>query len=284
MSTELNRAPFPYPGSKARHADWILEHIPEHRTYVEPFGGAAGVLFQKPESEVEVYNDRDRDLVQFFEVLRKRPGDLVKWLEAVPYSRQVYDEWAEAFYHDDHRPDDPVERAGRFFALRYMQFGGKTDSRAGFATSSTPGGPTTGYFAAGVDALKPFAERLRAVVVECGDWKDIIGRYDTAETVFYCDPPYVGNENYYSGDVIDHQMFHDCLAGIEGDAVVSYDSVPPSYGDEWQVATRESSFTIDSTDGTAHKDATECLLMNFDAGCEPVMSGVGQQALSEYNI
>src|SRR6056297_1996802 len=82
---------FPYPGNKSRHADWILRHFPEHTCYVEPFGGATGVLANKPESKVEVYNDRDRDLVQFFDVLRERGQELAEWLDNLPYARAKYD-------------------------------------------------------------------------------------------------------------------------------------------------------------------------------------------------
>jgi len=277
----MNRAPFPYPGSKARHADWILEHIPEHRTYVEPFGGAAGVLFAKPESKVEVYNDRDGDIVQFFEVLRDRCDELVEWLEAVPFARDVYDDWAEAFYHEDHRPEDPIERAGRFFALRYMQFGSKTDGVAGFATKANKSDVASGMKNK-ADRLGDFADRMRDVCIENLDWREVIDRYDTPETVFYCDPPYVGTEDYYTGETIDHRALHDTLLEIEGKAVVSYDSIPPFYGDEWQVATRDSTFVIDSTQGT-HKDATEVLLMNFDADGTPIMSDVGQQDLAAFS-
>ena len=276
----MNRAPFPYPGSKARHADWILEHIPEHRTYVEPFGGAAGVLFQKPVSKVEVYNDRDGDLVQFFEVLRERPDDLVEWLEAVPFAREVYDEWAEAFYHEGYRPDNPVERAGRFFALRYMQWGGKYHGISGFACKPTGNGARA--LRNKVGSLQAFADRVRNVYIESLDWHDVVEKYDTPETVFYCDPPYVGTEDYYSGDALDHRALHDTLAEIEGDAIVSYDSIPPFYGEEWQVATKESSFAIDNTGGSGPKDATEFLLMNFDTDGAPIMSDVGQQDLAAF--
>jgi len=185
MSTDINRAPFPYPGSKARHADWILEHIPEHRTYVEPFGGAAGVLFQKPPSKVEVYNDRDGDIVQFFRVLRERPDELVEWLEAVPYARNVYDRWASEFYDEGYRPDDEIERAGRFFALRYMSFGGGSNDNGfrGVATKGNRRGPAGG-FVNGIRDLREFADRLRGVLVENVDWSEIVDRHDAAETVF----------------------------------------------------------------------------------------------------
>jgi len=277
MSTDINRAPFPYPGSKARHADWILEHIPEHRTYVEPFGGAAGVLFQKPPSKVEVYNDRDGDIVQFFRVLRERPDELVEWLEAVPFARDVYDRWASEFYDEGHRPDDEIERAGRFFALRYMSFGGVYSKKVGFHAPTYNSEPTK--YANKVKVLRQFAERMQYACLENLDWRACVKKYDTPETVFYCDPPYDGTENYYNAGDFDHRALHDALLEADGRAVVSYDAVPPFYGDEWHVATKDSTFHIDNTDGSGPKDCTEVLLMNFDGEGEPVMSGVGQQTL-----
>jgi len=277
MSTDINRAPFRYPGSKARHADWILEHIPEHRTYVEPFGGAAGVLFQKPPSKVEVYNDRDGDIVQFFRVLRERPDELVEWLEAVPYARDVYDKWASEFYDEGYRPDDEIERAGRFFVLRYMQWAAKHDSVAGFHIQ--PRQDSVNKMRQKVSKLDKFAERLRGVHIENLDWHECVEKHDTPETVIYCDPPYRGTENLVNGEGMDHRRLHDALLEADGRAVVSYDAVPPFYGDEWHVATKDSTFHIDNTDGSGPKDCTEVLLMNFDGEGEPVMSGVGQQTL-----
>jgi DNA adenine methylase len=274
MSTDLNRAPFPYPGSKARHADWILEHIPEHRTYVEPFGGAAGVLFQKPPSKVEVYNDRDGDIVQFFRVFRERPDELVEWLEAVPYARDVYDKWASEFYDEGYRPGDEIERAGRFFALRYMQFSGKLDGKAGFSVKYDVN--PASQMKRKTEKLKVFADRLRNVQVENRDASECIDVFDSDETVFYCDPPYIERENLYNAEGFDHHALHDALLEAEGRAVVSYDAVPSFYGDEWDVAMKEATSQIH---GGSHRDITEVLLMNFDGEGEPVMSGVGQQTL-----
>lgn len=95
-------AVFPYPGGKSRFASWILDQTPEHTCFVEVFGGAAGVLANKdPDtSDVEEYNDRDGDLVQFFEVLRDRSEELVAWLDRTPYSRELHDEWAHKFFNE----------------------------------------------------------------------------------------------------------------------------------------------------------------------------------------
>jgi len=110
----------PFPGGKGRVAEWVISHIPEHDTFIEVFGGGAGILYNKKRSKYETYNDIDGDLTQFFSIIRNHPGELASWLESVPYSRSLYDDWVTEFYRG-FRPDDPIERAGRFFALRYMQ-------------------------------------------------------------------------------------------------------------------------------------------------------------------
>ncbi|WP_366539342.1 DNA adenine methylase [Salmonella enterica] len=58
-----------YHGSKFRLAKWVISFFPEHHTYVEPFGGGAGILLRKQRSYAEIYNDIDEDIVNFFRVI-----------------------------------------------------------------------------------------------------------------------------------------------------------------------------------------------------------------------
>ncbi len=270
---------FPYPGNKARHSDWILEHIPDHELYVELFGGAGGILFNKPESRIEVYNDTNDDLVHFFEVLRERGDELREWLENVPYSRSVYNEWADEYYNGQ-RPDDDVERAGRFYYLRYASFGGKIENKSGFATGKYPGGPTTGQYHGSLDGLDHFSERIKGVIIESLDWSDVVERYDREGAVFYADPPYEGTEGRYNSQGFNHSELARVAKGIEGKILISYDSLPHYYGDGFSVVTKDASFAIDSS--SEHKEATEYLIMNFDSSGEPLMSDVGQQGLDAF--
>lgn len=254
-------AVFPFPGGKSRLASWILDHVPEHTCFVEVFGGAAGVLVNKdPDaSTVEVYNDRDGDLVQFFEVLRGREDELVEWLETVPYSREVHGEWAEAFYNG-YRPSDPVERAGQFFYLRYAQWGAGYASPNGFATSKVTNEAQS--YVNKIDRLAEFAERFDDVVLENLDWSDVLEKYDGEETVFYCDPPYVGKEDYYPVCDIDHAEFVRVLGELEGDWIVSYAELPGGL-DEYHVVGRgERNFMGNGKSGST-KRTREHLVMNF---------------------
>lgn len=257
------RTPFPYPGGKSRFASWILSFVPEHTAFVEGFGGAAGVLFNKdPEtSTLEIYNDRDGDLVQFFEVLREQPDELMDWIRSVPFSREQHRIWAHHYY-GGYRPADDVERAGRFFFLRYAQWGSNYDSINGFATSKVQSKAQS--FANKTDVLDEFAERLREVTIEELDYQELLEKYDGEGTVFYLDPPYVGLENYYPVGDIDHASLLEAVRDLEGKAIVSYGELPDGATDFWSVTREGEKRFINSTHGDSVKEATERLLFNFD--------------------
>ncbi|WP_232687978.1 DNA adenine methylase [Halobacterium zhouii] len=129
-------AVFPFPGGKARLSSWVINHLPEHECYVELFGGAASVLVNKEPASSEIYNDKDGDLIHFFRVLRDDPEGLVDWIDAVPYARELHERWVEQFYQG-YRPKDDYACAGRFFYLRYSQWGAKYQGPSGFGTGKT---------------------------------------------------------------------------------------------------------------------------------------------------
>ena len=266
---------FPYPGNKARHSKWILEHIPEHECYVELFGGAAGVLFNKPRSKIEVYNDLNGDIPHFFRVLRDSGEELQEWLRNVPYSREVYEDWATAYY-DGFRPDDDISRAGRFFALRHMQFGGKIESKAGFSLQAPHRSNATQYHDK-IGVLDEFAARLRNVTIESSNAFDLLSRCDSDDTLFYADPPYEGTEGKYNSDGFNHAKLAKKSKEIDGSIIISYGSIPTHYDEGFHVVSKSSEFWLGQSSGGT--DATEYLIMNYDAKGEPIMSDVGQQTL-----
>lgn len=253
---------FPYVGGKTRFADWIVGHFPEHNCYVEPFGGAAGVLLNKERSRVEIYNDLNKDIVHFFRILRNRRGELEEWLLNVPHSRDVHERWSREFYNGE-RVDDEIARAGRFFYLRYTQFGAKLNGYSGYK-NSTKRNPARTYHN-NAQNLDVIAERFRGVQIECRDWKDVVLRNDNADTLFYLDPPYVDCERYYNVDSFDHVEFEETLRGLEGDWVVSYGDLPREFDrEEYTLAELETTYSLDVKEGEKRDKATERLVMNFD--------------------
>lgn len=178
-----------YHGGKWMLAPWIIDHLPPHRVYVEPYGGAASVLLRKPRSYGEVYNDLDGEIVNLFRVVRERSKDLTRALLWTPFSRTEYRVTAFG------PTDDPLEMARRTVIRSFMGFGSNSIQRAvksGFRSNSNRSGTTPAHnwmeFPANVRAV---ARRFRGVVVENLPAMDVVKQHDSPETLIYADPPYV---------------------------------------------------------------------------------------------
>lgn len=180
-------------GGKWRLAPWILEHIPPHRTYVEPYGGGASVLIRKRPSYAEVYNDLDSEIVNLFRVLRhpSRSKRLIEKLALTPFARDEF----EAAYRDI---KDPVERARRLVVLSFMGFGSNahTKSSTGFRANSNRNGTTPAFdWAHYPTALRAIVERLKGgdvgVVIENRPAIECMAQHDGDDTAHYLDPPYI---------------------------------------------------------------------------------------------
>lgn len=113
----ITRPPVRYPGGKWRLGQWIIEKLPPHLTYVEPFCGGASILFQKQPSYQEVINDLDGSVVNFFRVLRSQPDALIGQIKLTPFAREEYQESFVAC-------DDPLEWARRFYVRSRQAWGG----------------------------------------------------------------------------------------------------------------------------------------------------------------
>lgn len=176
-------------GGKWLLAPWIIEHLPPHKVYVEPFGGAASVLIRKPRSYAEVYNDLDGDAVNLFRVLRSdRAADLIHALRLTPFAREEFVEASDL-------SDDPVERARRLVIRSFMGFGSNGHNirrKTGFRANSNRSGTTPARdWLNYPDALAQVAERLRGVIIENRDASEVMAAHDSAETLHYVDPPYL---------------------------------------------------------------------------------------------
>lgn len=114
-----------YPGSKWSMADWIISHMPEHQTYLEPFFGSGAVLFSKQRSRLETVNDIDGEIVNLFRVIRERPDELAHAIRWTPHSRQEY-------YESYELAADALERARRLVVRLWQGRGGKTAHRTGW--------------------------------------------------------------------------------------------------------------------------------------------------------
>lgn len=258
---------FGYPGNKASASEWIIDHLPQHRIYVEPFGGAAGVLANKPESHIEVYNDLDGDLVNFFDVLRERGDELVAWLRNLPYARAKYEEWATRWHDDGWRPDDPVRRAGILFFLQASSYGSKYRYEGGFAVSRTRNQPQTYHNQ--INRLEGFADRFRGqVIVENQDWRDCFDKWDDDDSnvLFFADPPYLDATcRYKVGTDFDHEAFGAALADLDARWAVTYDTVPGAIADQAdEIVARETKYEMAAGTNGESESRTERLALSYD--------------------
>lgn len=220
------RSPLRYYGGKYHMIKHLLPLIPPHRTYVEVFGGGAQLLFAKAPSPVEVYNDIDGRLVNFFRVLQdpEKAMKMLYILANTPYGRSVYKKARETVDEGDE-----VERAAKFFIAIRQSFGGIINTGAwGYAVTESGNKiarTVTSYLSA-IDLLPLLHYRFRRVQIENDDFRKIIPRYDTAETFFYLDPPYVKSTlrrmpPFASMSDQDHEELVELLLNIKGKALLS---------------------------------------------------------------
>lgn len=290
---------FQYPGGKSHLASDIVSFMPHHECYVEGFGGSGALLLNKPKAEVNVYNDLDSDLVHFFTVFREAAHRLIKFLERVPYSSEVYEDFARAFYEDEFEDppltdnlaspsdvtDSHIKRAGVFFTLRYMQFGAKYHGKSGFGRSKVLNQAKT--FARAKERLDEFVGFWDDVTIENVSYEKLIGSYDSEETLFYFDPPYIGTEEYYRESDFDHQKFCKDLEQIEGYWIVSYDKIPEEL-EKYNRVSQDSTNFIDSGVKGESKETEEIFVFNYDpddvqcfTGKEQIQMGLGDMIASE---
>jgi len=279
------RGTFYYPGSKTLIRRWVIDHIPEHHLYVEPFGGAASILVGKSRSPVEVYNDINSDCVTFFEAVKSHGDKLAEWIDNTPYSRELFDRWVSE-YPD--WPDDVVEHAGRFAFIQHASFGGKgIDSGSPhFSVTKVSTRPdasddkTWDRKPADIEWLK---SRFKKIQIENDDYAEIVDRYDGEEVFFYCDPPYLEvGDSYYQTENggFDHSRFMDILMGIDGRWLVSYDQNMPSELTDFNTVYRDKKSGL-SSDNQSEK--IETLTMNYDPDNTPMFREQEQTGLEQYD-
>jgi DNA adenine methylase len=220
---------FGWYGGKFSHLDWLLPLLPQTHHYCEPFAGSGAVLLNRAPSPVETYNDIDGDVVNFFKVLRDDPEDLTRAIGLTPFSR-------EEFYtaiNGSTRGVSRLERARRFY-IRARQ------TRTGLAQTATLGrwanckntsragmSGVVSRWLGGVEGLSEIGNRLMRVQIENRPAIDVIRLYDSPDTLFYCDPPYLhetrGDSSAY-GFEMDQEEHHELartLHRIKGKVAIS---------------------------------------------------------------
>jgi DNA adenine methylase len=189
------KTPLSYYGGKQQLASTILGLVPEHRLYCEPFLGGAAVFFAKEPSKVEIVNDTNGELVNFYEVLQRDFSALEKEIAASLHRRKQY-RHARVIYEN---PEmfDRVKRAWAVWMLAKSSYGHQMDGGFGYDRTGTTSKKLDNKRAA---FSADCAIRLQRVQIECRDALRVIQSRDVPDAFFYCDPPYVGSDQgHYDG-------------------------------------------------------------------------------------
>lgn len=242
MSNPITRPVLRYHGGKfgirGTLADRIIAEFPPHRVYVEAFGGGGSVLMRKPRSYAEVYNDRWDAVVNVFRVLRDpaTAAELERRLRLTPFARAEFEQTAAAHIAE---VTDPVDLARLTIMRSFMGFASGASNpfyATGFRSNSNRSGTTPAYdWQHYPDHIAGFVDRLQGVVIENRDALAIIPQHDSADTLFYVDPPYVHatrsdkarpqREYVFELTDEDHRALAATLRNVKGMVVLSgYDS------------------------------------------------------------
>lgn len=219
---------FGWYGGKYSHLEWLLPLLPQCHHYCEPFAGSAAVLLNREPSPVETYNDLDGEVVNFFRVCREQTDELTRAIALTPFSRE---EFAAACTLDPEAT--PLERARRFYVrARQVRTGlaqSATIGRWGNCKTTSRNGMSgiISRFMGAVEQLPAVALRLLRVQIENRPALDVIRLYDSADTLFYCDPPYVhgtrGDVSAYRFEMsdIEHRELAQVLNQCRGKVAIS---------------------------------------------------------------
>jgi DNA adenine methylase len=292
MTTKLCRSPLPWIGGKFYSRERILQAFPSptsYTTYVEVFGGAAHILLhKKPDHHLEVYNDYNKDLVNFWMQCRNHPEALQDAIDSLPYARSLYEGWQASLF--DGTLTDEMERAVRWFYVLRSSVGGRIRESKGnwgysIGCSDDMQASKMRNAAAFFDGI---SSRLRNVQIECKDFAHILTTYERSTTLFYCDPPYIGAEHYYEGvpafTLADHERLAELLNNTSAKVALSYyphemieNLYPTSKWRRIQWSTYKHAEKVQE----ARQKATELLLCNYEAPAQSLWDDASSTAQQE---
>lgn len=236
--------------------------IPKHKCYVEVFGGAGWLLFAKEPSSVEILNDFDGELINFWSIVQNAPDQLVKSFEYELVSREKFNDCKIKFLNKEY--DDNIERAKIFYylvnagfasAMDRPRFGTKCQSRNGLRIEE-------------VDETIPQAyKRLQKVTIENKSFENIFKIYDSENTFFYLDPPYRGTYGYRLGSFSDAQydLLADCCKKSKGKwlLTINDDTYIRELFKDFNIMTHDVFYSISKKD-EARKDYKELIITNYN--------------------
>lgn len=214
MSKPRLKTPISYYGGKQTMLKHILPLIPPHTVYTEAFCGGCAVIFAKEPSSCEVINDTNKELVNFYRVAQTDYDALKREVDASLHSRDQHTHAKHIMTHPQFFT--PVQRAWAVWIGSKLGFASMLDGTFGYDRSGTT---TLKLFNARDQFTETICGRLKKVIVESEDGKNVIQRYDCPEAFHFVDPPYVNSDcGHYSNSFneLDFEELLAILSRVEG--------------------------------------------------------------------
>ncbi len=250
------KGPLSYIGGKNRLAKTIIQQIPPHTTYVEPFGGGAQVLFHKAPSRIEVINDLDGELVNFYRVCQTHYEELLRYMRFVLLGRK----WFLLLQKTPAESLTDIQRAARYFYLQKSAYGGLVRRQSYAIHVVQPANFSTARVA---EVIGQTHERLERVQIECLPYEQILRKYDRKETFFYLDPPYYGIRLYrHNFEHPDFERLAEHLRLIRGKFLLSINDDPAvrRLFSDFQIEPIHLAYSLHSKPGRKYQ---ELLIKNY---------------------
>lgn len=257
------KPPLTYYGGKQKLSKQIVSMIPDHQIYCEPFFGGGAVFFEKHKAEVEVINDSNGELINFYRVLKTKYHQLAKEIKATLHSREEHENAEIVMKYP--KLFSEIKRAWAIWVLANQSFASMLGGtwRCDLQKNST----ATRINNKRINFTKEYAKRLELTQIENCDAIRVIKLWDSKDAFFYCDPPYFNSDmGHYKGYTEqDFELLLQMLAGIKGKFILS--SYPSELLDKYTKKYRWNSIKMEgisvSVSVGKRKVKTEVLTGNF---------------------
>lgn len=256
------KSPIKWVGGKSKLVDKLIPLIPKHKCYVEVFSGAGWMLFAKEPSTVEVLNDLDSNLMNFWSVIKNTPDQFIRSFNYTLVSRETFDKYKRKYKQNDF--EDNIEKAHVFYYLvnagfasdmKNPVFGTKCQSRNGLRVEE-------------VDTTIPEAyKRLQRVTIENKPFEGLFSIYDSPDTFFYLDSPYRNTKQYAVGKFTDeqYQLLADCCRNAKGKWLytINDNEYIRELFKDFNIMTHDVYYSICKTQN-GRQDFKELIITNYD--------------------
>lgn len=265
------RTPITYYGGKQRLADTIIAMMPAHKIYCEPFFGGGAVFFAKPKQGIEVINDHDNRLINFYLAVQNHFPALQHMIQNTLHSEAMY-------YHaknvwNERVEATEIEKAWAIWLITNGSFAGSMHGGWKWDNGSSGSHAGVSLFNKRDAFTQEISARLQHVQISSREALKVISDRDSPSTFFYLDPPYPGSvQQHYAGYT--HTMLYDLLqllGTIKGKFILSqYWSQTLRYHIihfRWNFKTIEMTTRVNNLGqhkGKKMKTSYEILVYNFD--------------------